>query len=230
MKTKSYQMKKGSSLLLVVAISGFVGIAWNPVSINAQTTVTETTVMAATAVEIAAQELELKEKQLEYEKAKLDQQKSEALDIRKTKLEIEIKKLELLKARRDLLVQETKEQLAMQMEGDVLFDVNSAVIKPGAMPLLRQLSMILSEYPKGKVVVTGFADSTGKPQDNLELSRKRAESVKTSLLTESGGVISSERVIAQGLGESKPVASNMSSVGRQLNRRVEITVIKSLVN
>jgi outer membrane protein OmpA-like peptidoglycan-associated protein len=225
------------SLFLLTTLAGVVSMGWNNNTVHAETQVTQTTVTTtegvtsmATPAEIASQELELKEKLLEFEKAKLVVQKSETLDIRKAQLEIEIKKLELLKARRDLMVQETKEQLAMLVEGNVLFDVNSAVVKAGALPTLREVALILAEYPKGQVVVAGFADSTGNMQANLELSRKRAESVKTCLLDNSSGMISSERVTAQGMGDSKPVATNTSSAGRQLNRRVEITVTKSLGN
>lgn len=195
-----------------------------------QTTVTTSTPSVLTPAEITAQELVLKDKLIELEKARLVQTQTETLDVRKTQLMVEIKKLELEKARRDLLVQETKEQLAMLIQGDVLFDVNSTVVKPGAAIGLRQVALILSEYPKGQVMVTGFADSTGKPQDNLELSRKRGESVKTYLLDHSDGLISSERVTARGMGEELPVAANTTSGGRQLNRRVEITVSKALVN
>ncbi len=229
MKNLTLCKNKSPGLLLVVAVTSFC-LAGSNHTAFAQDSRPESYGTVATSQEIIAQELELKEKMLEFEKAKLDLQKSEAMDLRKAQLEIDIKKLELMKARRDLMVQETKSQLDMLLEGDVLFDTNSTAIKPGAAPVLRQVAMILSEYPKGKVVVTGYADSSGTSQDNLELSRKRGESVKTYLLDKSQGLISSERVVAQGLGETNPVATNKSSAGRQMNRRVDITVTKSLDN
>lgn len=207
-----------------------------PVS-AAETTTTETTVTTTsttdapapvTAAEIAAQERVLKEKILELDRAKLEQTKSEALEARKVALMVEIKNLELIKARRDLLVQETKDQLAMLLQGDVLFDTNSDVIKTGAHASLRQVALLLSEYPKGQVIVTGFADSTGTLQDNMALSRRRAESVKTYLLGQSESLVSSERVTARGMGEAQPVATTTTTAGRQLNRRVEITIRKPL--
>jgi outer membrane protein OmpA-like peptidoglycan-associated protein len=231
MHKKLFLHQTGSSFPLAVAIVGVLFTLGSPSMVSAQTVIKETTITTtgvSTSSEIAAQELDLKEKLLEYEKTKIETQKSDVLDLRKAQLELEIKKLELLKARRDLMVQETQVQLAMQLEGDVLFDTNSATIKPGAMPKLKQVALILAEYPQGKVVVTGFADSTGTSQDNLVLSRKRAESVKTYLLDKSGAMISSERVMSQGMGEALPVATNDSSAGRQMNRRVEITVSKAL--
>jgi outer membrane protein OmpA-like peptidoglycan-associated protein len=206
-----------TGLMLISSITGTNGA-------NTLSSTTESSVL--TEQQILAQEIDLKAKQLEYEKALLVKQQSEELTLRKGQLEIEIKKLELLKARRDLMIMETEQKLDMLVEGDVLFDVNSSEIKLGAAPSLRQVAIILSEYPKGTVTVTGFADSTGTAQSNLELSRNRAESVKTYLLEKAKGLISSERVVAQGKGEAKPVATNANSSGRQLNRRVEITINK----
>lgn len=178
-----------------------------------------------TATDIQAQELALKTKQLELEKAKLEQTQTEQLKLKQAELELEIKKLELEKARRDLAVTETATTLAMQLKGEVLFDHNQAVIKPEAKDTLRQVALILAEFPTGKVTVTGFTDSTGTDAVNMKLSRDRAEAVKTYLLEKSG--VSSERVIARGEGEDMPKASNETSTGRQLNRRVEIMVLKS---
>lgn len=188
------------------------------------TTVTETTSVPATPAEIQAQELELQQKQLELEKAKLVAQQSQELKQKQLELEIEIKKLELAKARRDLEVRETQARLDMLVKGDVLFDTGKSAIKDAAIPTLRQVALILAEYPTGKVLVTGYADSTGTEATNLQLSRERAEAVKTYLLDKSG--VSSERVVARGFGEENPVASNMHASGRQLNRRVEISIIK----
>ncbi|MES2310264.1 MAG: OmpA family protein [Verrucomicrobiota bacterium] len=190
----------------------------------AQETINEFNPKPLTESEIKAQELELKQKELELEKAKLMVQKSEEIEQQKTKLGLEIRKLELEKARRDLEVQETQVRLDMLIKGDVLFDVNSSKIKEGATPTLRQVALILMEYSKAKVYVVGYADSTGNSAENLKLSRDRAEAVKTYLLGKFE--ISSERVIAKGLGEENPVASNQSASGRQLNRRVEISLIK----
>jgi outer membrane protein OmpA-like peptidoglycan-associated protein len=197
--------------LLVLTLALFL----SPKYMVAQTT---------TAAEVQAQELELKQKQLELEKAQLAQQQSQELDVKKAQLELDIKKLELEKARRDLEVQETKDRLDMLVKGDVLFDTGESTIRPEAVPTLKQVALILAEFPTGKIIVTGYADSTGSADFNLALSRKRAEAVKTYLLDKSG--VSSERVIARGFGEESPVASNMHASGRQLNRRVEISVIK----
>ncbi|MDZ4787449.1 MAG: OmpA family protein [Blastochloris sp.] len=227
MKIKLNQYRKPPYQLLLTATLSLCCVLGISTQSIAQTSMTETTTTISTTAtlnDIAAQELALKEKKLELEKALLIQEKTQLLDVQKAELALEIKKLELLKARRDLMVRETEAALAMELSGDVLFDVAKFEIKEMAEPTLRQVALLLGEYPKGSIVVTGYADSTGKAQDNLELSRKRAEAVKTYLLNKSN--VSSERVIAKGVGETKPAASNTSMEGRQLNRRVEITLAK----
>lgn len=180
--------------------------------------------LPAQTASVAEQELELKKKELELEKSKLEVQKVQLLDVKKAELSVEQQKLELEKAKLALQVKETSDRLEMQLEGDVLFDTGQAVIKPGAQDTLDKVAVVLAAFPNGKVVVTGYADARGGDATNLKLSRDRAESVKTWILVKSGA--SSERVLAQGMGEEDPVASNDTASGRQLNRRVDISVSK----
>lgn len=179
-----------------------------------------------TSTSVAEQELELKKKQLELEQAKIDAQKAEAqkLSLASQELDLEKQKLALEQAKRDLQVKETESSLAMQLQGDVLFDTGSAMIKDSAKDTLDKVATVLAAFPKGQVVVTGYADNRGGEMANLKLSRDRAEAVKTWLLAKSGA--SSERILAKGEGEDKPAASNATAEGRQMNRRVEITVAK----
>ncbi len=206
-------MKTLKYLLLTVTVVVLTG---SPTALRAQS--------ATGSSDLAAQELELKKKELEVQKAQLEQQKLQQLDLEKAKLDVEQQKLALEQARRDLQVQETQDRLNMQLQGDVLFDTNEAVIKPSAKDTLDKVAIVLSAFPNNKVTVTGHADSRGSDAMNLKLSRDRAEAVKTWLLAKSGA--SSERVISIGEGEEAPAASNATSDGRQLNRRVDITVIK----
>lgn len=181
-------------------------------------------VHAQSSTDVAAKELELKQKELDLEKAKIEEQKVQQLSLEKAKLDVEQQKLELEKARQALAVEETAEKLKMALSGDVLFDTNQAVIKPGAKETLTNVATVLAAYPTSKIVVTGYADARGSSDVNLKLSRDRAEAVKTWLLAQSG--VSSDRIFTQGGGESDPVASNETAAGRQLNRRVDITVTK----
>ena len=105
--------------------------------------------------------------------------------------------------------------------GDVLFDVGKAELKPGGLRAVDELATFLGEYPQRVVLIEGFTDSSGSDATNQALSQRRADAVRTALL--SRGVASS-RVQTRGYGETFPKASNDNAAGRQLNRRVEVVI------
>ncbi len=106
---------------------------------------------------------------------------------------------------------------------DVLFDTGNATLKPGAREKLSKLAGILVAYPGAyRIEIEGHTDSVGSDDSNLKLSQGRADSVRAYLVQ--GGVKSDCMMAAQGFGESKPVASNETAAGRQVNRRVEIII------
>lgn len=105
--------------------------------------------------------------------------------------------------------------------GDVLFPTNQAVLQPGAQRNLVPLAQFLKEYPNRKVVIEGHTDAVGDPAYNEALSEKRADAVKTFLITQG---VDPGRIQARGLGETFPVASNDTNSGRQQNRRVDIVI------
>jgi len=69
------------------------------------------------------------------------------------------------------------------------------------------------------LTIEGHTDSSGSDAHNLDLSQRRAESVKASLVA---GGIAADRLLTRGFGESKPVADNVTELGRAQNRRVEL--------
>jgi outer membrane protein OmpA-like peptidoglycan-associated protein len=103
--------------------------------------------------------------------------------------------------------------------GNVLFDTGGDTLKPGADEMISRLSQFMQNHPDLKVRIEGYTDSVGSDSYNESLSRRRAQTVAMAL--ESQGV-SADRIQAVGRGKSEPVASNDTSAGRQLNRRVEI--------
>jgi outer membrane protein OmpA-like peptidoglycan-associated protein len=105
--------------------------------------------------------------------------------------------------------------------GDVLFDTGKAELNSGASRKLDQLAQFLGEHPDRRVQIDGFTDSIGSDAFNQELSRRRADSVKSALLTRG---ISASRIGTEGYGKAYPVANNADSGGRQLNRRVEVVI------
>ena len=101
----------------------------------------------------------------------------------------------------------------------ILFDVNSDKIKPESFGALKDISNVLTENPDVKVKIIGHTDSDGKDADNLTLSKKRAEAVKTALMNEFK--IDASRMETDGKGESQPVDKNDTPAGKANNRRVE---------
>ncbi|HYW16935.1 MAG TPA: OmpA family protein [Allosphingosinicella sp.] len=105
---------------------------------------------------------------------------------------------------------------------DVLFETGSARLRTGAVERLRPLASYLSANPDVPVRIDGHTDSVGGDSANQLLSERRAESVRAALLTM--GAEENDFQVA-GHGETMPSASNGTATGRQLNRRVEVTLV-----
>ena len=120
----------------------------------------------------------------------------------------------------DLEAERTDRGLVLTL-GDVLFDVDRTELKPGAMSTIDRLADFLVENDSYALVIEGHTDSTGEAEYNEALSSRRADAVRSALLSRG---IDGSRLRVLGRGESYPVASNDSSAGRQQNRRVEIIV------
>jgi outer membrane protein OmpA-like peptidoglycan-associated protein len=103
--------------------------------------------------------------------------------------------------------------------GDVLFDTGKATLKPGAYATVDRLATVLKEDQQRKVLIEGHTDSVGSDEYNQELSERRAATVQAALF-ERG--VDASQISTVGKGETTPVASNDSLVGRQQNRRVEL--------
>jgi outer membrane protein OmpA-like peptidoglycan-associated protein len=105
--------------------------------------------------------------------------------------------------------------------GDVLFDTGKAQLNPGSARKLDQLAQFLTDHPERRVQIDGFTDSVGTDSYNQDLSQHRADAVKSALITRG---IDPSRIGSQGYGKGFPVANNVDSGGRQLNRRVEVVI------
>jgi OmpA-OmpF porin, OOP family len=103
--------------------------------------------------------------------------------------------------------------------GKVQFDTGSTHISARSEPLIDQIAAALRGHPEIRSVqVVGHTDNVGPPQNNLKLSRERAEAVKAALQARG---VESRRLDTEGYGEARPIASNASKGGRAKNRRVE---------
>ncbi|MFM9916503.1 MAG: OmpA family protein [Rhizobacter sp.] len=103
--------------------------------------------------------------------------------------------------------------------GDVLFDTGRATLQPGAQRSVEQLVQVLTRHPERRVLIEGFTDSVGGEEMNLQLSRRRAETLQHQL---TNGGIATDRIEVRAWGEANPVADNATAAGRQQNRRVEV--------
>ena len=108
----------------------------------------------------------------------------------------------------------------------VSFKSGSAVLLQPSIKPLEALLGELHEEPSLKLIIEGFTDSTGSHQNNVELSRRRAQAV-ADWLVEHG--IEPARLEVQGLGGLRPIADNSTPQGRTLNRRIEIVKVKGEV-
>ena len=105
----------------------------------------------------------------------------------------------------------------------ILFDTGKATIKAESFPSLDGIVAVLNEYNTANFKIEGHTDSTGKPASNLKLSKDRAAAVRKYLVDKG---ISESRLTSQGYGSKKPIATNKTLKGRNLNRRVEIILVK----
>lgn len=111
--------------------------------------------------------------------------------------------------------------LAITLRGDVTFDHDSAIVRPGLYAEIDRIANVMMQYPDTLIRVEGHTDSTGSEQYNLELAARRANAVKDLIVRK--GVIPS-RIETVTFGESRPIATNETEAGRQMNRRVEIKI------
>jgi OOP family OmpA-OmpF porin len=114
---------------------------------------------------------------------------------------------------------------SIRLPGAIVFDTDQATLKPGAgsEAVLDQLKQFLTENDKkiAAIRIEGHTDNQGTPEHNLDLSGRRALTIK-KYLTDHG--IAAERLLAVGFGQNKPVAPNTTEDGRAQNRRTEFKI------
>jgi len=124
----------------------------------------------------------------------------------------------------------SEEEASVSRQGDNLiislkkinFAVNESEIPSHSFGLLGKVQKAIGGFNEPSIVIEGHSDSTGNSELNMALSKRRAEAVKEYFL--SNNVLSPERVVAMGYGAEKPLASNQSSAGRAINRRIDIII------
>jgi outer membrane protein OmpA-like peptidoglycan-associated protein len=114
------------------------------------------------------------------------------------------------------------DHIVLSMPGNITFPTDSADLNSSFYPVLDSVSLVLTEYDKTLIEIAGHTDSTGADEYNQALSERRGKSVADYLLSRK---ILAARIESFGLGEKYPVADNTTAEGRQLNRRVELTLV-----
>ncbi|MFJ4348613.1 OmpA family protein [Pseudomonas sp. NPDC089401] len=164
----------------------------------------------------------------EHAKLALNQERQAKLDLERQRLQLALREAKLASVQQQgkwlesqiaaLASQQADRGLVMTLS-DVLFDTGSADLKSSASRTVLKLVQFLQLNPRRIVRIEGYTDSTGAPEDNLKLSRGRAQSV-ADMLVDLG--VDERRLQVEGYGDQYPIEVNASERGRAQNRRVEI--------
>lgn len=111
--------------------------------------------------------------------------------------------------------------IQVYLKNDILFSTGSAELSAASLKTLSDLNRVLKKYPKNRIVVQGYTDSTGSAAINQKLSTQRAKAVYDYLL---GTGLKTLSITYVGFGASNPIASNDTEAGRAQNRRVVLSI------
>lgn len=125
----------------------------------------------------------------------------------------------------DLDVKQVDAGLKVSFSSQLMFASGKSVLEATGDKVLDQLVSLLAAYPSNNVLVEGHTDSTGSKGFNLKLSELRAQAVRDYLIKKGG--YDKARFQVTGYGDTKPVGDNKTRAGRSLNRRVEVTILKT---
>lgn len=112
-------------------------------------------------------------------------------------------------------------RLIVTVPNDITFNTDSATVRPALRADLVKVGQNLNKYPNSNIQVIGHTDSDGEASYNQGLSERRARSV-ADILQANG--VNGSRITTIGLGENRPVASNLTAAGKAQNRRVDIEI------
>lgn len=164
----------------------------------------------------------------EHTELVLNEERAAKLELERQRLQLALREAKLLSVQQQgkwleeqiasLTTTQTDRGLVMTL-GDVLFDTGQAELKNSANRTVLKIVQFLQLNPKRVVRIEGYTDSTGGEQENLKLSRDRAQAV-ADVLVDLG--IDDKRIQVEGYGDQYPVEVNASERGRAQNRRVEI--------
>jgi outer membrane protein OmpA-like peptidoglycan-associated protein len=114
------------------------------------------------------------------------------------------------------------DRIILNMPSNITFDTDRAEVRPQFYDVLNSVAIVLAEFNKTMVDVTGHTDSDGSDEYNQDLSERRAAAVAQYLVSQGNNP---QRFQVLGMGESQPIATNASAGGKAQNRRVEIEIV-----
>ena len=156
--------------------------------------------------------------QLGQTKGQLEQTEQQLASERQARAAAEQRTLDALSKIKGFATKQDTRGLVMTLSGSVLFATGKSELLPNAQRRLADVVSALKDDPRS-VTIAGYTDSTGSADRNQELSQRRAEAVRTYVISHG---VPEDRVRAQGMGPNEPVADNKTAEGRANNRRVEI--------
>lgn len=113
-------------------------------------------------------------------------------------------------------------QSKITLQADTLYDFNKSDLKPEGKATLDKIAKDLSKIKLEVIIAVGNTDSVGTDAYNMALGQRRAQSVKTYLVSKG---VDGSRIYTESKGKSNPVASNATAEGRAKNRRTDIEVV-----
>lgn len=136
--------------------------------------------------------------------------------------DVQEKKLREVLAGTGVQVKKEGNNIRLIMPGNITFPTGQSDLKSSFFSTLNSVALVLKEFKKTNISVSGHTDSDGNAAKNNALSESRAQSVAEYLASQG---VDSSRISSFGLGSSQPIASNSNAGGKAQNRRVEINII-----
>jgi outer membrane protein OmpA-like peptidoglycan-associated protein len=129
--------------------------------------------------------------------------------------------IENMFARDEARVSREGNRMVIRLVG-LTFQSGQDVVRPAYRPLLEKVRQAADVFPRSQIVIEGHTDSYGGDENNLALSRRRAEAVTAYLTNELG--VPAFRISSVGYGETQPIANNDTEQGRERNRRIDVII------